>query len=258
MEFTLQKNWKKGLGTELGVLCTLMDYGVTQLNINCELNNTNFEKYKKIFNIPDNRLKINHTSELTNEMEPSDLFKALSPYYKIPNLKSDKKFIGIASYQDNTVLETPKNTYPENKLYSITEYANLYKFLKRNGWDVITLDSKDIPLETKAALISDLCECVIGYEGGMAHLCHMLNVPYIMFPWKTPFNSKLMHLDEKTFFLNSFDQILSWSKEDLDKCISNLHNSITNNEFVNNRQLVTAHLSKHPISRKEKEFLATK
>ena len=258
MEFTLQKNWKKGLGTELGVLCTLMDYGVTQLNINCELNNTNFEKYKKIFNIPDNKLKINHTSVLTNEIEPSDLFKALSPYYKILNPKSNKKFIGIASYQDSEVLEYPENVYPENKLYSISEYANLYKFLKRNGWDVITLDSKAISLETKADLISNLCECVIGYEGGIAHLCHMLNVPYIMFPWKTPFNAKLMHLDEKTFFLDSFDQILSWSKEELDKCISNLHNGITNNQFVNNRKLVLTHLSKHPVSPEEKQFLASK
>jgi hypothetical protein len=86
----------------------------------------------------------------------------------------------------------------------------------------------------------------------------MLNVPYIMFPWKTPFNAKLMHLDEKTFFLDSFNRIFSWSKEDLDKCISNLHNGITNNELVNNRKLVLSHLSEHPIPKKEKKFLATK
>ena len=49
MEFTLDRNWRKGLGTELIVLCTLIDYKVSQLNINKELNNTNFEKYKSIF-----------------------------------------------------------------------------------------------------------------------------------------------------------------------------------------------------------------
>jgi hypothetical protein len=86
----------------------------------------------------------------------------------------------------------------------------------------------------------------------------MLNVPYIMFPWRISFDCKILHLDEKTFFLDSFDQILLWTKEDLDNCISSLHNGITNNELVNNKALITNRLIWHPLSKEEKQFLASK
>ena len=258
MEFTLDRNWRKGLGTELMVLCTLLDYKVSQLNINKNLNNTNFEKYKKIFNISDNILRINQTTDLQNEIQPGDIFKVYSPYYKLSNNKQNKRFIGIAAYQDSQVFENPGIVYPESKYYPIQKYSELYKLLKLFGWEVITLDSRNVSVEEKADLISKYCECVIGYEGGIAHLCHMLDVPYIMFPWKIPFDVKLLHIDEKTFFLDSFDQILYWSKEDLDKCISNLHCGITNNELVNNKKLITERLIGHLISKEEKAFLATK
>jgi len=258
MKFTLDRNWNKGLGTELMVLCTLLDYKVSQLNINKDLNNTNFEKYKKIFNISDDILRIHQTTDLQNEIEPSDIFKVYSPYYKVSNNKQNKRFIGIAAYQDSQAFENPGLVYPESKYYPIQKYSELYKLLKLFGWEVITLDSRNVSVEEKADLISNYCECVIGYEGGIAHLCHMLDVPYIMLPWKIPFDAKLLHIDEKTFFLDSFDQILSWSKEDLDKCISNLHCGITNNELVNNKKLITKRLKGHLISKEEKAFLATK
>jgi len=255
MEFTLDRNWRKGLGTELIVLCTLIDYKVSQLNINKELNNTNFEKYKSIFNISDTVLRVNQTTELSNEILPGDIFKVYSPYYKLPDNKKNKKYIGIAAYQDSVVFENPGLTYPESKYYSIQKYAELYKLLKLFGWEVITLDSRNVSVEEKVDLISNHCECVIGYEGGIAHLCHMLNVPYIMFPWKILFDVKLLHIDEKTFFLDSFDQILSWTKDDLDKCISNLHRGITNNELVYNKELIPKRLTGHSISKEEKKFL---
>lgn len=258
MEFTLDRNWRKGLGTELMVLCTLLDYKVSQLNINEDLNNTNFEKYKKIFNISDNTLRINQTKDLQNEIEPSDIFKVYSPYYKLPNNKQNKRFIGIAAYQDSQAFENPGIVYPESKYYPIQKYSELYKLLKLFGWEVITLDSRNVSVEEKADLISNYCECVIGYEGGIAHLCHMLDIPYIMFPWKIPFDVKLLHLDEKTFFLDSFDQILSWTKEDLDKCISNLHNGKTNNELINNTKLITKRFTNHLVSKEEKKFLTAK
>lgn len=258
MEFTLDREWCKGLGTELCVLSTLLDYGVHQLNINKQLNNKNFELYKKIFNIPDNVLTINHTDILQDEISPSDLFKVFSPYYTIPRPSKSRQYIGLACYHNGTVLDNPGLEYPECKFYSSEEYSKLYTFLKKLGWEVITLDSRDISLEDKVYLITNFCECVIGYEGGIAHLCHMLDVPYIMFPWRKPFDVKLLHIDKKTYFLDSFDQILRWSAEDLDKCISNLNNSISNNELINNKNFILTRLSSHPISHREKIFLNEK
>jgi ADP-heptose:LPS heptosyltransferase len=182
MEFTLPPDWSKGLGTELSLLSTLMDFGVDQLNINQNLKN-NFDTYNRIFNIQ--KLKINQVdpSSLENVIAPYDLFKVYSPYYKIHRAIKKRPFIGIASYQDSLVLEPNNTTYPNCKIYSIDQYAELYKFIKISGYDVLSLDSRDISVENKAYLISEYCECVIGYEGGIAHLCHMLNVPYIMLPW---------------------------------------------------------------------------
>jgi hypothetical protein len=258
MEFTLSKDWCKGLGTELMVFCVLIDYGVKQLNINKNLNNKNFEKYKKIFNISDQQLVVNHTLDLVDEIEPSDLFKVYSPYIKLPNVKRNKKYIGISGYQDSKIYEKTKLIYPEYKIYSIDQYSNLYKLIKKCGYDVITLDSRDIDLEDKVNLILDYCECVIGYEGGIAHLCHMLDVPYIMLPWKIPFDIKLLHLDEKTFFLESFDELMSWKKEDLDFCIHDLYNNKHNNELILNPNLKEKRLKSHPRSNEEKKFLVTR
>jgi hypothetical protein len=245
-QLTLDKNWRKGLGTELGVFCVLLDYGVKKLNINKQLNNTNFEQYKKIFQVSDDELIINQTDVLENEITPRDLFKVYSPYFRIPNIKKDKKFIGISAYNDVEVYEGNGKEYPYCKYYSIEQYSLLYKHLKRLGWEVITLDNKLISIEEKYHLISNFCECVIGYEGGIAHFCHMLNIPYIMFPWKKKFDIKLLHIDNKTFFLDSFDQILKWNKSDLQKCINDLHNGLGNNELAHNSQLIKDRLSKIP------------
>ena len=263
MEFTLPKDWRRGLGTELSVLSTLMDFGVEQLNINQNLNNKNFDAYKRIFNIQ--KLKINHVdpTELTNIVTPHDLFKIYSPYYKIPNVQKKKSFIGISSYQNSEIIEPDNTTYPNCKIYSITQYAELYKFIKTSGYDVISLDSRDITIEDKAYLISEYCECVIGYEGGIAHLCHMLNVPYIMFPWcriNVKFDSKLLHIDNKTYFLDSFEQLLEWTREKLNQCIEELHAGLTNNELVHNPALIRDRLrtQKHEIMPDEIDFLSKK
>lgn len=255
MEFTLDKKWCKGLGTELMVLCTLIDYQVKILNINENLNNKNFERYKKIFGISDDQLFINHTVTLINEIEPSDVFKVYSPYIKLPNLKQNKKYIGIAGYTDSMVYINPGLKYPESKIYSIDTYSKIYKLIKSSGYEVMTLDSRDVSLEDKVDLISNYCECVIGYEGGTAHLCHMLNIPYIMLPWRVPFDFKLLHLDEKTFFLESVDQLMSWNKQDLKQCIDNLHCGKTNNELVLDSKLIENRLKKHPRSKEEINFL---
>jgi ADP-heptose:LPS heptosyltransferase len=241
MEFTLHKDWNKALGTELILLSVLMDFGVKQLNINQNLNNKNFDCYKRIFNIQE--LKINQVDPkfLTNTVAPNDLFKIYSPYYKIPKVQKKKPFIGIASYQSSEVIEPNNTTYPNCKIYSIDQYAELYKFIKISGYDVISLDSRDISIEGKVHLITEFCECVIGYEGGLAHLCHMLNVPYIMFPWHQEFvevDSKLIHLDNQTYFLDSFEELLLWSPKKLHQCIEELHAGLTNNELVHNPGLI--------------------
>ncbi len=257
-EFTLPKNWNKGLGTELGVFCTLLDYGVNQLNIYKELNNKNFELYKKIFNVPNGQLQVNQTDIILNEIYPSDLFKVNSPYLKLHKNSKIKKFIGIAGYQDSHIYENPSLDYPQSKFYSLKEYALIYKHIKKCGFEVITLDSKDISLEDKVFLISNFCYCVVGYEGGLAHLCHMTDTPYVMLPWRIKFDEKLLHLDEKTYFLNNIQELLNWSKSQFLLCIDKLYNGQGNNNLLTDKKLLLDVLSAHPRSQSEIDFLNKK
>jgi hypothetical protein len=178
-------------------------------------------------------------------------------------VEKKKPFIGIASYQSSEVIEPNDTTYPNCKIYSINQYANLYKFIKISGYDVISLDSRDISIKNKVNLITEFCECVIGYEGGLAHLCHMLNVPYIMFPWHREFvkvDSKLVHLDNQTYFLDSFEELLSWSPAKLNQCIEELHAGLTNNELVHNPELILdrLHNGSQEITPNEINFLNKK
>jgi hypothetical protein len=159
------------------------------------------------------------------------------------------------------VLEPNNTTYPNCKIYSIDQYAELYKFIKISGYDVLSLDSRDISVENKAYLISEYCECVIGYEGGIAHLCHMLNVPYIMLPWhlaNVKFDSKLLHIDDKTYLLDSFEQLLSWSALEINHCILELSIGNTNNELVHDSTLILDRLNGQLMTPEERNFLSTK
>ena len=79
-----------------------------------------------------------------------------------------------------------------------------------------------------------------------------------MFPWQTRFDSKLLHIDEKTYFLNSFDQLLSWTKSDLNNCILELSLGKNNNELVKNPELILDRLSGQQITQEERNFLSKK
>lgn len=189
-------------------------------------------------------------------------------YYEISSTKSTRKFIGIACYGDNdTESVFDKNhqaynilPYPKNKQYPIEDYAAIFSLAKRSGYDVITFDNPNMPIGEKIFLMNEYCDCVIGYEGGLAHVAHTLNVPYIMLPWhrfvrgyiplpdeinhkgeeKYPFDDARLnytyaiHLDEKTYFAKNISEVLSWSPDKLREVIYMLKQDNGNNIYTSN------------------------
>jgi hypothetical protein len=260
------------LGTTLCTFSAFMHYGVREVIVYPgSFYQEVFMDLKKIFSISDNILKINtnYNDPCDYEFTPSDVVKVGAPYYKVSTPKKYKGYIGLVCYPDtplsvdsvlsDNVFNEPSDDFPEFKLYSLEKYAELYKFLKKTGWDVITFDNKKTPLCEKIELLANQCEIVVGYEGGLAHLCHILDIPYIMLPWRKPTNNiaHQIHLDNKTYFLNSFDEIFEWSSEKFQQIIHLLNSGQGNNEFLHysKEQLLDTVSQWVNISNSEKEFL---
>lgn len=265
VDVVISKDWYAGLGTQLCAFSTFLDIGVKNVFFYNESPSIEiFKEFKNIFGIPQNILEIkiyNDKDNFTETLYPGDHFKIFSPYYKIKKPEKRKPFIGLCFYNNEIPYPVVENYYgyPDVKFYTLNQYSNIIKLVKNSRYDIISLDSRDISIKEKAEIILEKCDAVIGYEGGVAHLCHMLDTPYIMLPWKNdPEMAPSLHLDTKTYFLENFDEILNWYPSDLQSCIRNLQQDNTNNKYVNGYPISTVLQKEATLTDEEKRFLSQK
>ena len=226
---------------------------------------------KKIFSI--NRLTIIDQELVPNcivghnmsKQLVSDYCKFWSPYFSVNSVNLfgqqhaigtyKKPCIGLATDHlwDN---ELPNNSIPFNRLYPKKIWLQIIDLIMASGYDVITLNQKEVNFEERVYKINEFCDCVIGYEGGACHLAHLLKVPCIIMPWHHHENGadphpdgslfyvpQKMHIDFRTYFLKSVDEILSWDSATLKETIKKLYSEQGNNVFINNKLHVnTRHL----------------
>ena len=195
---------------------------------------------KKIFNIND-KIIIKVVKQLDSNLfnELSDVGKFTSPYFKsnFPKTKN-KPYIVLAMYQNyNHLVDYDHNdiNWPNTKYRSLDEYSFLFKLIKLIGYEVITLDNQNMSLENKVKFLNDYVECVIGYEGGLCHIAHVLDIPCIVLPWKMPelfLNIHSLHLDLKTWFVDDFTEILKWNESKLLSVIESCKLDQGNNIFA--------------------------
>lgn len=235
---TIDQSWIRGMGTELVTLSVLLDLNINEIYVSHKSLFHSFLLYKQIFNIDDDSLTV-FLKENTTGFSPNDYFKIHSPYYSISRPEKLRPYIGVVSYTNSTQLFNKSKTsteFPYNKTYPIEDNIKIFEFIKTLGYDIITIDSIDIDKITKSHLIKDLCECVIGYEGGAAHLCHMLEVPFFMLPWRIKDDpiprEQLLHLDKRTYFLENLDELLSWNKQKFQTVLTDLNDQRGNNYFL--------------------------
>jgi hypothetical protein len=228
---------------------------------------------KKIFNISDEKLSLSVTDDLSQNIfwELSDVGKLTSPYLSpaFVNVKGqqlsvgckiNKPCIALACYQDKEHLknyDAADYNWPNNRYWSIEEYSQIFELIKKSGYEVVTLDNHAISLEDKVYWLNEYCEAVIGYEGGLCHLAHTLKIPTIILPWRpyeTFLNIHSLHLDKRTYFLNSFEEILTWNEFDLQDKIEQLHNEITNNIFYLGNVTFSKDFSEYKIKIRDKEY----
>jgi len=228
---------------------------------------------KKIYNIPDEKLSISVSDDMTDNIfwELSDVGKLTSPYITpeyvlVKNQKlavgekSEKPCIALACYQDYDHLKNYDKTdinWPNNRYWSMAEYTKIFELIKNAGYEVITLDNHSISLEDKVYWLNEYCDAVIGYEGGLCHLAHTLKIPSIILPWR-PYESFLnidsLHLDRRTYFVRKFEEILSWNKFNLIDTIELLKNEVTNNVFYTGKVLFAKDFSEYKIKTPDREY----
>ncbi len=228
---------------------------------------------KKIYNIPDNKLSISVTDDMSENIfwELSDVGKLTSPYISPDfvtirnkqepvNSKSDKPCIALACYQNYDHLENYDSAdpnWPNNRYWSLEQYSKIFQLIKNAGYEVITLDNHAVHLEDKVHWLNEYCDAVIGYEGGLCHLAHTLRIPTIILPWR-PYESFLnidsLHLDRRTFFVRSIEEIMTWNKFDLQDIIEQLHNEITNNTFYTGKVSFSRDFTEYKIQTKDREY----
>jgi hypothetical protein len=223
--------------------------------------------FKTIFNISDEQLVIEQSDVVPNNLygDPGDHAKPLSPYIKPAQVnlfgksfltnRKNKPCIGIAMAKNATelkkLLDHGVPGSEDSRYHDFSVYEKIIKLVLDSGYDVITLNIRT-SLEEKVYQISQQCDCVITYEGGMAHLAHCFDVPCIMLPWQQRYwmpveeqhplldttygipitRAEIMHLDRSTYFLESADEILSWTPDDLCGAIKDLYNKKGNSKLL--------------------------
>lgn len=213
---------------------------------------------KKIFQIPDTQLLLVTNGKGYELADLSDYGKYFSKYFTVDQVllfgekystkKRNRPCIGFAIWNDSIPGENNNNQYPHCRYYSVETYSKIFQLAVDAGYDVITLNSRVISLEQKIFILNELCDCIVGYEGGMQHLAHCLGVPSIILPYHTDpsgnrplydtdgnldqnllYYTHKLHIDYKTYFLNSENEIFDWSPSRFRTIIDNLHNNQGNN-----------------------------
>lgn len=256
-----------GLGTTIGFL-SLLKEADQPITIQATSSYNLLHDIKRVFNL--DWLTIVTNDSLSNNLVEnpngiSDSGKFYSPYLPIDIVtlfgqrhsvgRRNKPCIGLATW--DLQFEFAHDNFPYNRLYTRDTWAKIFQLCLHAGYDIITLNSKDVDFEKKTWMMNELCDCIIGYEGGICHLAHVLKIPTIILPWRTWCNdsdksnppSELnliphkLHVDQKTYFLNSVDEILAWTHDELKNQILQLYNNQGNNIYFTDATVGPPHLT---------------
>ena len=250
-----------GLGTTIIILSTLLHSGLP-ITLRAPTEYTALREIKHIFNISDKQLTIIDQEQITNDiwLKFRDYSKFFSPYFNVNNLTLFDRQYSLSTQRKPCIAlatwdlshELANNAFPYNRLYSKEFWACIFQLVLSADYDVITLNKQDISIEEKVWMLNNHCDCVISYEGGICHLAHLLKIPTIIMPWHhhedgsqpevdISYVPQKLHLDTKTYFVKSEQEILSWTPRDLCEVIQQLHFEKGNNVFFNNNLTINPH-----------------
>jgi hypothetical protein len=238
-KINVQPAYDLGLGGTISLLSLLVS-SQRPIVYHATHPNTIAEQLIKIYQTDNIELVVGGTP--TDEC--TDLAKFFSPYIQ-PRFEvctNKKPFIGISIQRDPDKTLTG-DLFPNNRYYTDSEWTAIIKLARTAGYDVITLDNYQSTIEQKVKILNEYCDCVIAYEGGIAHVAHTLSIPSIILPWRRNTDGTLLvqgrqykphalHKDSRTWFLQSVAEILAWHPQDLHDMIARLKQCQGNNIFL--------------------------
>jgi hypothetical protein len=254
-----------GLGTHLMILSALM---ATDLKIHAYTwhKNNPTPELLRIFKIPENKFRVSLDPGIVKPHFHCDNIKRFSPYLEAESVnlfnndfkitKSNKPCIALAMHHGSGLMDfndPQSRVLPFNRYASPEIYNQIYKLILAAGYDPIVINRTDIDLEQKTYILNELCEAVICYEGGLAHLAHVLKVPTIMLPWRcveqgdtdnschqdlVKYSSHIFQQDRKTWFLDTQEEISDWTANILKDTIDKLHNDQGNSIYFDTNMTI--------------------
>jgi hypothetical protein len=271
MQIHLDNTHSVGLGDHICLISLLCD-----LNTPVELlidnrwdTHKKLSHYQKVLNIPEEQVKftlIDSNGTFNNYGWP---LKTFSPYYSANKVsvlgqtlstteQTEKTFIGMAAYNGTGMwMDSDRNSinfdfyktrnngneniFPDCRYQPIEFWCDAYKFIQTRNFDIIDLDGMGLSFEEKVYFMVKHCKAIIAYEGGIAHLAHMLNIPCFILDWNLPtpstvfgeYHVELVHQSPGAYVIKSKEDFLNWSHEQFDQTIVSLKNGYSNNRIVN-------------------------
>lgn len=242
-----------GFGILIMELSMLMHTGKPLI---CYVPTANHPLYslKRIYKIPDSRLTIVQEDRGWHPAS-NDMIKAFSPYIMPDTVtlfgqdyvtgRRGKTCIGLAMHayglgEEKTVKHSPYHKFATREIYN-----QIIKLADLAGYDILTINQPAMSVEHKAFLLNEYCDCLVAYEGGVAHLAHTLQVPTIILPWRchgdgNPITSPedninwvshSYHMDRRTWFPSTQEEITGWTTDQLRDCIESLYLGQGNNQY---------------------------
>jgi len=247
-----------GLGSSISLLSLLLDTKVpVKLTYSTKLHA--LTEIKKLFQIPDEVLEITEDFSIQSETDSNkrlgDYCKFFSPYIKHHEFRRFRQsglpciaLVCVNGNLEDWNFSLDNHTFPFNKFYPKAYWLKLMNLILDSGYEVMTINSEDISLNQKINILSEYCDAVIGYEGGLHHLSHCLNIPSIIVPWRmfpltewpTPpehfqYTIHQLHIDKRTWILDSSDELLNYAPNGLRLLIDSLYDNRGNNMYLSGK-----------------------
>ena len=204
--------------------------------------------FKRIFQIPDSKLKIESGAHGYPDLETDELC-TYAPYFHSDKIslfgreystaRKKKACVALAMHHGHGL--QLDGGMPYNKFATAEEYNLVFQHVTDLGYDVITMNQPAMSLEQKIYQLNELCDFVIGYEGGLGHLAHVLRIPYLCLPWRLNdmghpgvqpglwLESHRFHPDRRTWFLHDVEEFVGWDRQRLQHMIDQLYDQGGNN-----------------------------
>lgn len=239
-----------GLGDNLCLLSAMANLP-PKINLAVNNNHNTYDRlvqYAKIFRIPKSRLEINKIDHSGNFGNTGWPMKVFTNYYTSSSVtvnghivqldkRINKKYIALVTAFEKD--PNGKNEWPWCRNRPLDYWARIFAWIKSIGYEVVTLDDAFYSLENKIEILAKDCQAIITYEGGMAHLAHMLDIPCFIVDWQHPspsnylnvFHVDFVHKSNSVYILRTDEEIFSWNRLAFDMVVEQLKDGKGNNRF---------------------------